>query len=66
MSFLFGRGDVPPDELPIHNRAQQMFVEGYRRNLTGAGSIFVMTSDLDKLGNEYYRRMPVNANTVMA
>ena len=56
MGFLFGRRDVPPDELPIHNRAQQMFVEGYRRKLLGAGSVFVMTADLDKLGNEYYRR----------
>ncbi|MBO5724625.1 MAG: hypothetical protein J6S58_07340 [Lentisphaeria bacterium] len=56
MGFLFGRADVPPEELPAVNTAQKAFQEASKRGLLGTGAIFVLTEDLEKLGNEYYRK----------
>lgn len=55
MGCLFGRSDVPPEELPAHNSAQKAMQEASRRNGLGTGGIFVMADDLDKIGAEYYR-----------
>ncbi|MBO4632899.1 MAG: hypothetical protein J5858_13325 [Lentisphaeria bacterium] len=56
MSFIFGRDDVSPLELPAVNSVQRAFQEAYRRDLIGTGGIFVLARDLEKLGNQYYRR----------
>ena len=56
MGFLFGRADVPPEELPAVNSAQRALQEASRKGLIGTGAIFVLPEDLEKLGNEYYRK----------
>ena len=56
MSFIFGRDDVSPEALPAVNSVQKAFQEAYRRDLIGTGGIFVLTEDLEKLGNQYYRQ----------
>ena len=56
MAFIFGRDDVSPLELTAVNSVQRAFQEAYRRNLIGTGGIFVLCRDLEKLGNQYYRR----------
>ena len=56
MEFLFGRSDVPPETLPAHNAAQRAMQEASRQGLIGTGGVFFLAEDLDKLGNEYYRR----------
>lgn len=56
MTFIFGRADVSPEELPVSNKMQAIYQEAHRKNQTGYGGIFVLTEDLEKLGNQYYRK----------
>ena len=56
MAFLFGRKDVSPLELPARNTAQRAFQQAYKENRIVAGSLLVAADDVEKLGNEYYRR----------
>ena len=56
MEFLFGRADVPPEELPAHNNAQRAMQEASQKGQIGTGGVFFLTDDLDKLGDEYYRK----------
>ena len=56
MFFAFGRGDVDPTELPAANSIQKLLQEIFKAEGTlRTGAMFVLTEDLDKLGNMYYR-----------
>lgn len=56
MLFAFGRDDVDPTELPAENSLQKMLQEIFKAEGTlRTGAMFVLTCDLDKLGNMYYR-----------
>lgn len=56
MFFAFGRDDVDPTEIPPVNSIQRVLQEIFRSEGTlRTGAMFVLTEDLDKLGNAYYR-----------
>ena len=56
MFFAFGRGDVDPTEIEPVNTIQKLLQEIFRAEGTlRTGAMFVLTEDLDKLGNMYYR-----------
>ena len=56
MIFSFGRDDVDPTELPAATHIQKILQEIFKAEGTlRTGAIFILTSDLDKLGNMYYR-----------
>jgi hypothetical protein len=56
MFFAFGRGDVDPTELEAVNSVQRLLQEIFRAEGTlRTGGMFVLTEDLDKLGEMYYR-----------
>jgi hypothetical protein len=56
MFFAFGRGDVDPTELEAVNSVQKILQEIFRAEGTlRTGGMFVLTEDLDKLGEMYYR-----------
>lgn len=56
MVFLFGRDDVSPEELPAINRVQKAYQEAFRQDQIDYGGVFVLMEDLEKLGNQYYRK----------
>lgn len=56
MFFVFGRGDVDPTELPAANSVQKILQEIFKEEGTlRTGGMFVLSEDLEKLGNMYYR-----------
>ena len=56
MLFAFGRDDVDPTELPAENSLQKVLQEIFKAEGTlRTGAMFVLSEDLDKLGNMYYR-----------
>ena len=56
MFFAFGRDDVPPTEIEPVNSLQKALQEVYKAEGTlRTGAMFVLTEDLEKLGNMYYR-----------
>ena len=56
MFFAYGRDDVAPAELEPVNSVQKVLREIYLAEGTlRTGAMFVLTEDLDKLGNMYYR-----------
>ncbi|MBR2372930.1 MAG: hypothetical protein IKA87_01730 [Lentisphaeria bacterium] len=56
MFFAFGRGDVDPTELDAVNSIQKVIQQIFAAEGTlRTGGMFVLTEDLDKLGNQYYR-----------
>ncbi len=57
MGFLFGRSDIPPDALPAVNSAQRAMQRCYKAKRCGAGALFFLAGDLEKLGNCYYRKL---------
>ncbi len=61
MSFVFGRDDVPPDQLPAVNTIQKAFQKCSREGRCGTGGVFFLADDLEKLGSEYYRNKEKNS-----
>ena len=56
MIFSFGRDDVDPTELQGVTPVQKILQEIFREEGTlRTGAMFVLTADLEKLGNMYYR-----------
>jgi hypothetical protein len=56
MIFSFGRDDMDPTELPGVTPVQKILQEIFRAEGTlRTGAMFVLTADLEKLGNMYYR-----------
>ena len=56
MFFAFGRDDVDPTEIEPVNSIQKVLQEIFRTEGTlRTGAMFVLTEDLEKLGNMYYR-----------
>ena len=56
MFFAYGRDDVSPAEIEPVNSIQKVLREIYTAEGTlRTGAMFVLTGDLDKLGNMYYR-----------
>ena len=56
MFFAFGRDDKDPTEIPPVNSIQRVLQEIFRSEGTlRTGAMFVLASDLDKLGNAWYR-----------
>ena len=56
MEFAYGRNDLAPDQLPAHTRLQELVRQAYtEEKMLRPGGMFVLTSDLDKLGGQYYR-----------
>ena len=56
MFFAFGRDDVNPTEIEPVNSIQKVLQEIFRTEGTlRTGAMFVLTEDLEKLGNMYYR-----------
>ena len=63
MFFVFGRGDVDPVDLPAVNSAQRLLQEAFRQEGTlRTEAMFVLCDDLEKLGNQYYRRSGITAD----
>ena len=57
MFFAFGRDDVDPTEIEPVNSIQKVLQEIFRTEGTlRTGAMFVLTEDLEKLGNMYYRK----------
>ena len=56
MFFVFGRRDVDPTGIAPVNSIQKVLQEIFKSEGTlRTGAMFVLSSDLDKLGNMYYR-----------
>lgn len=56
MFFAFGRGDVDPTEIEAVNSVQKILQEIFKAEGTlRTGGMFVLSEDLDKLGDMYYR-----------
>ena len=56
MFFAFGRSDADPTEIAPVNSIQRVLQAIFREEGTlRTGGMFVLTSDLDKLGCRYYR-----------
>jgi len=56
MFFAFGRDDKDPTEIAPVNSIQSILQEIFRSEGTlRSGAMFVLTSDLEKMGAEYYR-----------
>ena len=56
MGFAFGREDIDPDQLPVKTRLQALIRQAFlEERMLRPGGMFVLTSDLDKLGGQYYR-----------
>ena len=56
MRFIFGRDDISPLDLPAANSLQDTYQKAFRQDQIENGSLFVLTDDLEKLGNQYYRK----------
>lgn len=52
--FVFCRTNLRPEEMTATNKMQKAMQEASRRNQNVYGVVFFLTSDLEKLGNEYY------------
>ena len=58
MLFSFGRDDVDPVEVEAVNSVQKILQEIFKAEGTlRTGAMFILTDDLDKLGNMYYRNL---------
>ena len=56
MDFAYGRNDLAPDQLPAKTRLQELVRQAYvEEKMLRFEGMFVLTSDLDKLGGQYYR-----------
>ena len=57
MFFAFGRNDVDPTEITPVNSIQKILQEIFKAEGTlRTGAMFVLCEDLDKLGEQYYRK----------
>ena len=57
MFFAFGRADVDPTEIPPVNSVQKILQKIFKAEGTlRTGAMFVLTEDLEKLGDSYYRK----------
>lgn len=56
MGFVFGRADVAPEMLPAVNPMQSAIQKASRLGKLDAGAIFFVADDLEKLGDQYYRK----------